>query len=63
ISTDVRSSETLVALGAKAMQVYNRSVWLRDGYEAWFNHVNGFYARLITAANRQRRTDSEGSAS
>jgi len=63
VATDQFSGNTLHALGAKPMQNYSRSVWLRAGYPAWYEHVNGFYARVLSAANRRKGSSTNGTAS
>jgi hypothetical protein len=63
LTTDTYAGKVLVSLGATPMQDYSRSVWLREGFSAWYNHVNGFYARVIAAANRRSGSLSNGAAS
>jgi len=63
MTTDQYAGKELVAQGAHAMQDYSRSVWLRSGYPAWFNHVNGFYTRAIAAAHRRKGTSNKGGVS
>lgn len=54
--TAVRGQESaFIRCGATLIQQYNRSVWLREGYEAWYNHVDGFYDRIKARANEARR--------
>lgn len=63
VTTDAYGARVLAGFGAQPMQDYSRSVWLRSGYAAWYNHVNGFYARVIAAANRRNGSSSNGAAS
>lgn len=63
LTTDQYAGKVLVSHGAQPMQDYSRSIWLRSGYAAWYNHVNGFYARVIAAANRRNGSSSNGAAS
>tara|TARA_R110002096_G_scaffold173781_9_gene349048 strand:- start:263440 stop:264618 length:1179 start_codon:yes stop_codon:yes gene_type:complete len=44
--------DALIERGAKLIQHYNRSVWLRDGYEAWYKHVDRFYDRIMERMER-----------
>lgn len=55
-----RDEDALIALGAELIQHYNRSVWLGEGYEAWYNHVDGFYTRIKGRTDKARRREGIG---
>ena len=55
VTASLRDEQVLIAHGARLIQHYNRSIWLRDGYEAWYNHVDGFYDRIRAREDRVRR--------
>jgi hypothetical protein len=52
VTTDAFTGRELLDRGAQPLQDYTRSAWLREGYGAWYAHVNGFYARVLAAARR-----------
>ena len=54
VTASLRDEQVLIAHGARLIQNYNRSIWLRDGYEAWYNHVDGFYDRIRAREDRVR---------
>ncbi len=53
VVTDACTAQDLVERGAQALQSYRRSIWLWDGFPAWYSHVNGFYSRVLAAAQRR----------
>lgn len=60
LATDARGAEALVSQGAQPMQDYSRSIWLRPAFGGWYDHVNGFYSRIIGAARRRRESAGPG---
>ena len=46
-------SAALEAAGARKLRQYAQSIWLRDGYEGWYRHVEKFYARIEKAGHRR----------
>lgn len=56
IITDAITSKKLISLGNKFVREYCRSIWLKDGYEAWFRHVDGFYSRIQNRLDQRHST-------
>ena len=54
VTASLRDEQVLITHGARLIQHYNRSIWLQDGYEAWYNHVDGFYDRIRAREGRGR---------
>jgi hypothetical protein len=44
----------LVGLGAEFLRHYCQGVWLQDGQEGFYKHVDQFYSRLMLRAERRR---------
>lgn len=63
LTSDQYAGKVLAAQGAQPMQDYNRSVWLRPGFAAWYKHVDSFYARVIAATKRRAGSHGNGAAS
>lgn len=62
VTTDQDTASVLTTHGGSRVQDYTRSTWLRNGFAAWYGHVNGFYARVIAAANRRGTSGNNSSA-
>lgn len=52
VSTDAATAAVFGPM-AIPVQQYERCVWLRECYAGWYEHINGFFARMIRAANKQ----------
>ncbi len=62
IVCDAETADALVVLGAERAREYTRAVWLDSGYPAWYDHVNGFYVRLLAVEARASAQSATASA-
>ncbi len=46
IVTDESTSESLQTLGAELIRVYVQSIWLREGFAQWYEHIRSFLSRI-----------------
>jgi hypothetical protein len=46
-------SAALSRAGLDFVRNYDQCIWVREGFEAWHAHVDGFYSRLISRAARK----------
>lgn len=46
IVTDASTSSSLQKLGANFIRVYVQSIWLREGFSEWYNHINSFLSKI-----------------
>jgi hypothetical protein len=46
IVTDESTSESLQTLGAELRRVYVQSIWLREGFAQWYEHIRSFLSRI-----------------
>ena len=46
IVTDSRASTTLQLLGANFQREYMQSIWMRDGFAQWYDHIHSFLQRI-----------------
>ena len=55
VVTDKKSADILLMSGATFLREYNKSVWLRGGYEKWYNHIQEKYTSFFeTMKNKYR---------
>lgn len=41
--------------GDECIRQYCQSIWLRPGYQAWYDHTNSFYDRIMQRLERRRQ--------
>lgn len=46
IVTNERTAEQLIALGARHVREYMQSIWLRSGFDQWYEHIESFLKRI-----------------
>ncbi|MEE4265705.1 MAG: hypothetical protein V2I56_23665 [Desulfobacteraceae bacterium] len=46
VTTDDRTAMVLIASGASLVRSYSQSIWLRDGFQSWLQHVEAIYRRV-----------------
>lgn len=46
IVTDLVTSEALKSLGANHLREYMQSIWLREGFRQWYEHIQSFLKRI-----------------
>jgi hypothetical protein len=60
VVTDKRASQVLVQQGGELIRQYAQSIWLPDGYEGWYRHVESFYNRLTRIDRNGVEADRSG---
>lgn len=55
----VSAAQNAVAqsIGLDFIRNYTQSVWLREGFQAWYRHVDNFYTRLLSRAQRKAASE------
>lgn len=48
----------LTRAGLEFVRNYNQSIWVREGFEDWYAHVDRFYTRLISRQERHLSAQS-----
>ncbi|MDA8692795.1 hypothetical protein N9L92_01945 [Saprospiraceae bacterium] len=46
IVTDQQTSLSLQTLGAEMIRVYVQTIWLREGFSQWYEHIHSFLSRI-----------------
>ena len=54
VATDQRSSTILQNAGATCIRQYSQSIWVREGFEAWYQHVERKF-RIVQIAEARRK--------
>ena len=54
VVADRAAAPALSRMGGRFLRDYCQGIWLKDGQQAMFHHVDRFYARLINRAERRR---------
>lgn len=55
IATDGITSEILKIHGAQFFKTYMQSIWLREGFPQWYEHINSFLTRIQNRMTRRSR--------
>ncbi len=50
---DEMATEVLRKLGAEFLRHYCQGIWLKAGHQGFYQHVDGFYTKLLARASRQ----------
>jgi len=50
---DEMATEVLLKLGAEFLRHYCQGIWLKAGHQGFYQHVDGFYTKLLARASRQ----------
>jgi hypothetical protein len=48
------AADALVKLGAEFLRHYCQGIWLQAGHQGFYQHVDGFYSRLLARAEKQK---------
>lgn len=48
IVTDTNVSRAIQFMGAKWMRTYLQSIWLKEGFQDWYDHIHAFHARIAS---------------
>ena len=57
VIADDRTARVLELRGDKIVRQYCQSIWLKDGYQDWYDHTDRFYSRIMKRlARRQEAT-------
>jgi len=50
---DEMATEVLLGFGAAFLRHYCQGIWLRAGHQGFYQHVDGFYSKLLARAEKQ----------
>lgn len=50
-----KGAAALTQRGDECIRQYCQSIWLRPGYQAWYDHTNSFYSRIMRRLERRGR--------
>lgn len=50
---DEMATEILLKLGAEFLRHYCQGIWLKAGHQGFYQHVDGFYTKLLARASKQ----------
>ena len=50
---DEMASEVLLGFGAAFLRHYCQGIWLKAGHQGFYQHVDGFYSKLLARAEKQ----------
>ncbi len=53
--TDEMATETLLKFGAEFLRHYCQGIWLKNGHQGFYQHVDGFYTKLLERASKQNK--------
>ena len=54
IVTDELTAKALEQLKAKFLRTYMQSIWMRDGFAQWFDHIHSFLQKIEARKTRQQ---------
>jgi len=52
IATDDRCANILINHGAKTVRIYKQSIWLREGFSAWYQHIEKINNKIKRKSNQ-----------
>ena len=50
---DEMATDVLLRLGAEFLRHYCQGIWLKAGHQGFYQHVDGFYTKLLARVSRQ----------
>jgi len=59
---DEMGTDVLLKLGAEFLRHYCQGIWLQAGHQGFYQHVNGFYSRLLARAEKQKMKRSRAAS-
>ena len=63
IVTDTKTSAYLQMMAANYIRVYVQSIWLREGFSAWYDHIASFLERIEAKEKRTERMSEKSQRS
>ena len=54
IVTDAQTSKVLVSQNAIFVREYMQSIWMREGFSMWFNHIQSFLQKIESRLERKK---------
>jgi hypothetical protein len=60
VIVEAKYAKDLLVLGAEHIREYAQSIWLRDGFECWYRHVERLYESAIRAEFRHSLRSAGG---
>ena len=60
--TDEMATETLLKNGAEFLRHYCQGIWLKAGHQGFYQHVDGFYSKLLDRASKQNTKHKRAAA-
>jgi hypothetical protein len=55
---DEMAAESLIKFGAEFLRHYCQGIWLKDGHQGFYQHVDGFYSKLLARVEKQAQRSS-----
>jgi len=52
---DEMATEALQGFGAAFLRHYCQGIWLKAGHQGFYQHVDGFYSKLLARAEKQEK--------
>lgn len=59
---DEMAAEALLGCGASFLRHYCQGIWLKGGHHGFYQHVEGFYSRILARAEKQDKQLSRAAA-
>jgi hypothetical protein len=59
---DEMASEVLLGFGATFLRHYCQGIWLKAGHHGFYQHVDGFYSKILARAEKQEKQLSRAAA-
>lgn len=60
--TDEMATETLLKNGAEFLRHYCQGIWLKAGHQGFYQHVDGFYSKILDRASKQNTKHKRAAA-
>jgi hypothetical protein len=59
---DEMANDVLVKFGAEFLRHYCQGIWLKAGHQGFYQHVDGFYSRLLARVEKQETRRSNAAS-
>jgi hypothetical protein len=53
--TDEMATDVLLKFGAEFLRHYCQGIWLKAGHQGFYQHVDGFYSKILERASKQTK--------
>ena len=60
---DEMANDVLVKLGVEFLRHYCQGIWLKAGHQGFYQHVDGFYSRLLARVEKQEQRTNAAAGS